>query len=143
MTLRVTPPAHPETMPRRVALIREVGQHTEQSKLWTGLWPQFTVQRTRTCNKTRRRSLKTIENLKDFQRYDFGWCSRLDLVLKHTMAGAKVMMQRRHGNYGRGCADQHGVIQNLRDLQRYDFGLRSCPRLLYKNNEIVTLELFC
>ena len=40
LTLRVTPPAHPETMPRRVALIREVGEHTEEQRAWETVVPQ-------------------------------------------------------------------------------------------------------
>ena len=32
LTLRVSPPAHPETMPRRVEVIREVGMHTEKQR---------------------------------------------------------------------------------------------------------------
>ena len=30
LTLRVSPPAHPETTPRRLEVIREVGMHTEK-----------------------------------------------------------------------------------------------------------------
>ena len=39
LTLRVTPPAHPETMPRRVALIREVGEHTEEQRAGEAVMP--------------------------------------------------------------------------------------------------------
>ena len=40
LTLRVSPPAHPETMPRGVELIREVGEHTEGQRAWETVVPQ-------------------------------------------------------------------------------------------------------
>ena len=40
LTLRVSPPAHPETMPRRVEVIREVGKHTEEQRAGETVLPQ-------------------------------------------------------------------------------------------------------
>ena len=39
LTFRVTPPAHPETMSRRVALIWEVGQHAEEQRAGEAVIP--------------------------------------------------------------------------------------------------------
>eukprot|EP00959_Pyramimonas_sp_CCMP1952_P353032 7396139-Pyramimonas_sp.AAC.1 len=46
LTLRESPPAHPETMPRGIASTREVGQHAEEANVrylemswvWRSLW---------------------------------------------------------------------------------------------------------
>ena len=40
LTLRVFPPAHPETTPRRVEVVREVGMHTEQQRAGEPSYPK-------------------------------------------------------------------------------------------------------